>query len=47
MRGDRADPGGRLIARDTAAGLRDTYDADSLADVYVKAMAGAAAGMAV
>jgi ABC-2 type transport system ATP-binding protein len=32
--------GGRLIARDTAAGLRDTYDAGSLADVYVKAMAG-------
>jgi ABC-2 type transport system ATP-binding protein len=31
---------GRLIARDTAAGLRDAYDAGSLADVYVKAMAG-------
>jgi ABC-2 type transport system ATP-binding protein len=31
--------GGRLIARDTAAGLRETYDAGSLADVYVKAMA--------
>jgi ABC-2 type transport system ATP-binding protein len=31
--------GGRLLARDTADGLRDTYDADSLADVYVKAMA--------
>ena len=30
--------GGELIARDTSAGLRDTYDADSLADVYVKAM---------
>ena len=30
--------GGSLIARDTAAGLRDTYEADSLADVYVKAM---------
>jgi ABC-2 type transport system ATP-binding protein len=30
---------GRLIARDTAAGLRDAYDAGSLADVYVKAMA--------
>jgi ABC-2 type transport system ATP-binding protein len=30
--------GGRLIARDTAAGLRDAYDAGSLADVYVKAM---------
>jgi ABC-2 type transport system ATP-binding protein len=35
--------GGRLIARDTAAGLRDTYGAGSLADVYVKAMAGTAA----
>ena len=32
--------GGRVIARDTADGLRATYDADSLADVYVKAMAG-------
>jgi ABC-2 type transport system ATP-binding protein len=31
--------GGRLIARDSAAGLLDRYDADSLADVYVKAMA--------
>jgi ABC-2 type transport system ATP-binding protein len=31
---------GRLIARDTAAGLRNAYDAGSLADVYVKAMAG-------
>ena len=31
--------GGRLVARDTADGLRATYDADSLADVYVKAMA--------
>ncbi len=30
---------GRLIARDSAKGLRTTYDADSLADVYVKAMA--------
>src|SRR4051795_13391081 len=30
---------GRLIARDTAAGLRDAYDARTLADVYVKAMA--------
>ena len=30
--------GGRLIARDTAAGLREAYEADSLADVYVKAM---------
>jgi ABC-2 type transport system ATP-binding protein len=31
--------GGRLIARDSADGLRVAYDADSLADVYVKAMA--------
>src|SRR3954469_8697394 len=31
--------GGRLIARDSAEGLRDAYDASSLADVYVKAMA--------
>src|SRR3954462_11625474 len=29
---------GRLIARDSAEGLRDTYAATSLADVYVKAM---------
>ena len=31
--------GGRLIARDSAEGLRDAYGASSLADVYVKAMA--------
>jgi ABC-2 type transport system ATP-binding protein len=31
--------GGRLVARDSAAGLLERYDADSLADVYVKAMA--------
>ena len=31
--------GGRLIARDSAEGLRRTYEAQSLADVYVKAMA--------
>jgi len=31
--------GGRLIARDTADGLRASYAAGSLADVYVKAMA--------
>jgi ABC-2 type transport system ATP-binding protein len=31
--------GGRVIARDSAAGLRETYGAQSLADVYVKAMA--------
>jgi ABC-2 type transport system ATP-binding protein len=29
---------GRLIARDSAEGLRTAYDATSLADVYVKAM---------
>ena len=33
--------GGRLLARDSADGLRETYDATSLADVYVKAMASA------
>jgi len=32
--------GGRLIARDSAHGLREHYDAATLADVYVKAMAG-------
>jgi ABC-2 type transport system ATP-binding protein len=32
---------GRLIARDTAAGLRAEYDAVSLNDVYVKAMGSA------
>jgi len=32
--------GGRLLARDSADGLRAAYDATSLADVYVKAMAG-------
>jgi ABC-2 type transport system ATP-binding protein len=31
--------GGRLLARDSAAGLLERYDAASLADVYVKAMA--------
>jgi ABC-2 type transport system ATP-binding protein len=31
--------GGRLIARDSAEGLRRHYEADSLADVYLKAMA--------
>ena len=31
--------GGRLLARDSAEGLRETYGAGSLADVYVKAMA--------
>jgi ABC-2 type transport system ATP-binding protein len=35
--------GGRLLARDSADGLRDRYDATSLADVYVKAMAQPAA----
>jgi ABC-2 type transport system ATP-binding protein len=34
--------GGRLVARDSAAGLRDAYSAGTLADVYVKAMAGVA-----
>jgi ABC-2 type transport system ATP-binding protein len=33
---------GRVVARDTADGLRRKYDARSLADVYVKAMAGVA-----
>jgi len=33
--------GGRLVARDSSAGLRAAYDARSLADVYVKAMAAA------
>jgi ABC-2 type transport system ATP-binding protein len=33
--------GGRLLARDSADGLREAYDATSLADVYVKAMASA------
>jgi ABC-2 type transport system ATP-binding protein len=31
--------GGRLIARDSPSGLLETFEADSLADVYVKAMA--------
>jgi ABC-2 type transport system ATP-binding protein len=31
--------GGRLVARDSADGLRREYEADSLADVYLKAMA--------
>jgi ABC-2 type transport system ATP-binding protein len=35
--------GGRLIARDTAAGLRSAYGASTLADVYVKAMSEVAA----
>jgi ABC-2 type transport system ATP-binding protein len=30
--------GGELIGRDTPAGLREHYGADSLADVYVAAM---------
>jgi len=34
---------GRLLARDSAEGLRCAYEADSLADVYVKAMAAAPA----
>ena len=32
--------GGRLLARDSAEGLRATYGADSLADAYVRAMGG-------
>jgi ABC-2 type transport system ATP-binding protein len=32
---------GRLLARDSADGLREAYGADTLADVYVKAMAAA------
>jgi ABC-2 type transport system ATP-binding protein len=31
---------GELVARDTAEALRDAYDATSLTDVYLKAMAG-------
>ncbi|MEA2230080.1 MAG: type transport system ATP-binding protein [Solirubrobacteraceae bacterium] len=31
--------GGRLLARDSADGLREMFEANSLADVYVKAMA--------
>jgi ABC-2 type transport system ATP-binding protein len=31
--------GGRLVARDSAAGLLESYGADSLAEVYLKAMA--------
>jgi ABC-2 type transport system ATP-binding protein len=34
--------GGRVIARDSADGLRQAFDAVSLADVYVKAMGGLA-----
>jgi len=30
---------GRLLARDSAEGLREAFEADSIADVYVKAMA--------
>ena len=31
--------GGRLLARDSPSGLQEAFEADSLADVYVKAMA--------
>jgi hypothetical protein len=31
--------GGRLLALDSAPGLRTAFEADSLADAYVKAMA--------
>jgi ABC-2 type transport system ATP-binding protein len=34
--------GGRLLARDSADGLRERFEAQTLADVYVKAMAAAA-----
>jgi ABC-2 type transport system ATP-binding protein len=34
--------GGRLLARDSADGLRERFAAATLADVYVKAMAAAA-----
>jgi ABC-2 type transport system ATP-binding protein len=37
---------GELIARDTAEGLRETYAASTLADVYVKAMGVASAAEA-
>jgi ABC-2 type transport system ATP-binding protein len=33
--------GGRIIARDSADGLRESYGVSTLADVYVKAMAAA------
>jgi ABC-2 type transport system ATP-binding protein len=33
--------GGRIIARDTADGLRAAFNADTLADVYIQAMAAA------
>ena len=32
--------GGQIVARDTPEGLRDTYDADSMDEVYVKAVGG-------
>ena len=31
---------GRIVARDTAQGLKDRYDADSLEQVYLKTVAG-------
>ena len=34
--------GGRLVARDSAENLRTAFAADTLAEVYVKAMAKAA-----
>jgi ABC-2 type transport system ATP-binding protein len=34
--------GGRLLARDSAANLRSAFAAETLAEVYVKAMAAAA-----
>jgi ABC-2 type transport system ATP-binding protein len=38
--------GGHLLARDSASALREAYGADTLADVYVKAMGAAAAAAA-
>jgi ABC-2 type transport system ATP-binding protein len=32
--------GGKIVARDTAAGLKERYEADSLEQVYLKTVAG-------
>ena len=32
--------GGRIVARDTAAGLKQRYEADNLEQVYLKTVAG-------
>jgi lipooligosaccharide transport system ATP-binding protein len=37
--------GGRIMARDTAAGLKETFDATTLEDVYMKTVASARAGV--